>query len=153
MGGKHANYSVVARCTIGTGCRPVLVARNLGNGASFDGAARYVRRRGLPDIRSRVHLSNVKLVPLTDAGRVTSAPNCYASALTKRVPRRLLVTGSNPAGRPAPSSRTETKIELSSIRTRRTQIKPDELGYAYLPAFRTNSLMTKATRMARSAAN
>ena len=89
MGGKHANYSVVARCTIGTGCRPVLVARNLGNGASFDGGALRPPSRvtghsiarpleGLTPSGSN-GISNVKLVPLTDAGRVTSAPSCYAT--------------------------------------------------------------------------
>ena len=40
--------------------------------------------------------SNVKLVPLTDTGRVTSAPNCSASALTKRVPRRCFTGGKCP---------------------------------------------------------
>src|SRR5262245_26300176 len=54
-------------------------------------------------------ISNVKFEPTADTGRVNSAPNCFASALTSREPSLLLVVGSNPAGNPMPSSRTDTK--------------------------------------------
>src|SRR5665213_359515 len=69
-------------------------------------------------------ISRVKLVPIGDNGRVSSAPNCIDSALTRRVPRRLLVVGSNCLGRPTPSSCTDTKIVFFSVRTSRTEIKP-----------------------------
>ena len=85
---------------------------------------------------------------------MSSAPNWFASALIKREPSRLLVVGSNPAGKPAPSSRTDIKIDFVFARTSLTQIDPlGALGYAYLPAFNTSSLIIRATRMARSAAN
>src|SRR3954469_23046346 len=45
-----------------------------------------------------------KWAPLGDDVRVSSAPNCVASALTSRVPSRLLVVGSKLAGTPTPSS-------------------------------------------------
>src|SRR5215467_13834240 len=88
---------------------------------------------GIQGIRS------VKLVPTAENGRVKSAPNCFASALIKRDPSRLLVVGSNPVGNPIPSSRTDTETKLLSILRRRTQTEPPvELGYAYLPAFKTS---------------
>ena len=59
-------------------------------------------------------ITSVKWVPMADFGRVSSAPNCFESALTRRAPSRLLVVGSKPRGRPTPSSQTDTKIEFSS---------------------------------------
>ena len=67
-------------------------------------------------------------MPLTDIGRKTSAPSCFASAFTKRVPRRLLVAGSNPAGRPAPSSRIETRTEFFSVRHGYPDQTPIQVG-------------------------
>ena len=52
-------------------------------------------------------ISNIKFVPIAETGRVNSAPNCFASALIKREPSRLLVGGSKSAGKPTPSSRTD----------------------------------------------
>ena len=66
---------------------------------------------------------SLKLAPIGDTGRVISAPSCLASALTKRLPSRLLVIGSKPAGKPTPSSRTDTFL---SARDTRTQIEPTE---------------------------
>ena len=48
-------------------------------------------------------------MPLAGSGRVKSASNCCDSALIRREPSRLLVVGSKFAGRPMPSSRTDTK--------------------------------------------
>jgi hypothetical protein len=57
----------------------------------------------------------VKLVPIGAFRRVTSPPSCFESALIMRVPRRLLVSGSKPAGSPTPSSRTDIKIDCWSV--------------------------------------
>src|SRR5579862_1811770 len=98
-------------------------------------------------------ISNIKLAPTCDTGRVKSACNCFANAATSRLPSFLLVVGSKPCGRPTPLSRTDNKIMLLSDFVTRTQIKPSEqFGYAYLPEFETSSLTMSPTRMARSAA-
>src|ERR1700722_12932347 len=55
-------------------------------------------------------ISSVKLVPMGDDGSVSSPPSCFESALTRRVPSRLLVAESKPGGRPTPSSWTDIKI-------------------------------------------
>src|SRR5262245_23538727 len=52
-------------------------------------------------------ISIIKLVPMSETRCVNSAPNCFASALIKREPSRLLVSGSKSAGKPTPSSRTD----------------------------------------------
>ena len=70
-------------------------------------------------------MSSEKFVPTEDIGRVSSPPSCCESALTRRVPNRLLVAGSKSRGRPRPSSRTEIKIAcLSGCRCACTQIEP-----------------------------
>ena len=78
-------------------------------------------------------MSSEKFVPTEDIGRVSSPPSCCESALTRRVPNRLLVAGSKSRGRPPPSSRTEIKIAcLSGCRRACTQIEPPEIGRAHV---------------------
>ena len=70
-------------------------------------------------------ITSVKLVPIGPVKRVTSPSNCFESALTMRVPRRLLVSGLKSAGRPTPSSRTDIKIDCRSVCSiARTWIRP-----------------------------
>ena len=76
------------------------------------GHVRYVPISDVATFGLAVHLevarppsgiTSVKLVPMAAFGRVTSPPSCFGSALTMRVPRRLLVSGLKSAGTPTPS--------------------------------------------------
>jgi len=72
---------------------------------------------------ARSGIWSVKLTPIGVGSRVSSPPNCFKSAVTKRVPSRLLAVGSKLGGRPTPSSRTEIATDSFSVSTR-TQIEP-----------------------------
>src|SRR6476646_125840 len=61
-------------------------------------------------------ITSVKWVPMADFGRVSSAPNCFESALTRRAPSRLLVVGSKPRARPTPKLNSRP-IETSAPRS------------------------------------